>query len=50
MIPEATTQQIREMIEQRKFKELLEFTETDPGFVSGALNAALKRASGGFAA
>ena len=50
MIPEATTQQIRELIEQRKFKELLDFTETDPGFVSGALNAALKRASGGFAA
>ena len=50
MIPDATTQQIRELIEQRKFKELLDFTETDPGFVSGALNAALKRASGGFAA
>jgi biopolymer transport protein ExbB len=50
MIPDATTAQIRELIEQRKFKELLDFTETDPGFVSGALNAALKRASGGFAA
>jgi biopolymer transport protein ExbB len=50
MMPESTTQQIREMIEQRKFKDLLDFTETDPGFVSGALNAALKRASGGFAA
>jgi biopolymer transport protein ExbB len=50
MIPEATTAQIRELIEQRKFKELLDFTETDPGFISGALNAALKRASGGFLA
>ncbi len=50
MIPEATNAQIRELIEQRKFKELLDFTETDPSFVSGALNAALKRASGGFLA
>jgi biopolymer transport protein ExbB len=50
MMPEATTAQIRELIEQRKFKELLDFTEVDPGFVSGALNAALKRASGGFVA
>src|SRR5258708_38810505 len=48
MLPDASTQQIRELIEQRKFKELLDFTETDPSFVSGALNAALKRASGGF--
>ena len=44
MIPEASTNAIREMIAQKKFKELIEFTETDPSFVSRALNPALKRA------
>jgi len=44
MMPEATTNQIREMIQARKFKELIDFTETDPSFVSRALNPALKRA------
>ena len=43
-MPEETTNQIREMIGQRKFKELIEFTETDDSFVSKALNPALKRA------
>jgi biopolymer transport protein ExbB len=43
-MPEETTNQIREMISQRKFKELIEFTETDDSFVSKALNPALKRA------
>jgi biopolymer transport protein ExbB len=44
LIPEETTNQIREMIGQRKFKELIEFTETDDSFISKALNPALKRA------
>lgn len=43
-MPEETTNQIREMIASRKFKELIDFTETDPSFVSKALNPALKRA------
>ena len=43
-MPEATTNLIREMIANRKFKELIDFTETDPSFVSKALNPALKRA------
>ena len=43
-MPEETTNQIREMIAQRKFKELIEFTENDPSFISRALNPALKRA------
>ena len=42
--PEATTEQIRSMIEARQFKELIEFTENDPGFISRAINPALKRA------
>jgi biopolymer transport protein ExbB len=43
-MPEASTDHIRELIAQKKFKELIEFTETDPSFVSRALNPALKRA------
>lgn len=44
MIPEESNNQIRELISQKKFKELIDFTETDPSFVSRALNPALKRA------
>ncbi len=43
-MPQETTDQIRDMIGQRKFKELIEFTETDDSFISKALNPALKRA------
>lgn len=43
-MPPETTEQIREMIQQRKFKELIDFTEADRSFVSRALNPALKRA------
>lgn len=43
-LPPATTEQIREMIAQRRFKDLIDFTETDPTFLSKALNPALKRA------
>ncbi|HLL89667.1 MAG TPA: MotA/TolQ/ExbB proton channel family protein [Tepidisphaeraceae bacterium] len=43
-MPEGTTNQIREMIQAKKFKELIEFTETDPSFISRSLNPALKRA------
>jgi biopolymer transport protein ExbB/TolQ len=44
MIPEETNNQIRDLIAQKKFKDLIDFTETDPSFVSKALNPALKRA------
>ena len=44
MLPESTIGQIREMIQNRQFKELMDFTEADPSFVSRALNPALKRA------
>jgi biopolymer transport protein ExbB len=43
-MPPESTNTIREMIGQRKFRELIEFTETDPSFVSQAINPALKRA------
>jgi biopolymer transport protein ExbB len=44
MMPEASTNHIRELIGRREFKELIDFTETDPSFISRALNPALKRA------
>jgi biopolymer transport protein ExbB len=44
IMPARTIETIREMIAQRRFKELIDFTETDPSFVSRALNPALKRA------
>ena len=43
-LPEESTNHIRELISQKKFKELIEFTEADPSFASKALNPALKRA------
>src|SRR5689334_20409474 len=34
MLPDASIATIREMIANKQFRELLEFTETDPSFVS----------------
>jgi biopolymer transport protein ExbB len=44
LIPEASTEHIRELIRQKKFPDLIEYTATDPSFVSKVLNPALKRA------
>jgi biopolymer transport protein ExbB len=44
LMPEPSINHIRELINQRQFKELIEYTESDPTFVSRALNPALKRA------
>src|SRR5689334_13390119 len=44
LIPESSTNHIRELIGRREFKELIDFTENDPSFISRALNPALKRA------
>ena len=44
LMPDSTVNHIRELISQRQFKELIEYTETDPTFISRALNPALKRA------
>ena len=43
-MPESSTNTIREMIASKRFKELIEFTENDPSYISRALNPALKRA------
>ena len=44
IMPEESTGRIRELIGAKQFKELIDFTDSDPGFVSRAINAALKRA------
>jgi biopolymer transport protein ExbB len=44
LMPEPTTNLIRDMIAQRRFQDLLEFTANDRSFISKALNPALKRA------
>lgn len=43
-MPATSVNAIQDMIANRQFKELIEFTESDPSFVSQALNPALKRA------
>jgi len=43
-MPAGTTETIRTMIQQKQFKELMDFTENDPSFISQSLNPALKRA------
>jgi biopolymer transport protein ExbB len=43
-MPPQTTNAIRDLISARQFKELIDFTETDPSFISKVLNPALKRA------
>jgi len=43
-MPDATVDTIRGMIEQKQFKELIDYTENDTSFVARAINPALKRA------
>ena len=43
-MPPQTTEAIRTMIQNKQFKELMDFTENDPSFISQSLNPALKRA------
>ena len=44
ILPEDSTATIEEMIQNRKFKDLIQFTEEDDSFVSASLNPALKQA------
>jgi hypothetical protein len=43
-MPPATTETIRAMIQNKQFRELMDFTEHDQSFISQSLNPALKRA------
>ncbi|MGC4030685.1 MAG: MotA/TolQ/ExbB proton channel family protein [Tepidisphaeraceae bacterium] len=49
-VPPAVVSTIRGMIEQRQFKELIDYTETDESFIGRTLNPALKRVGLGFEA
>ena len=44
IIPDEATARIRDMITNRQFQELIDFTEKDPSFVAKVINPALKRA------
>ena len=44
ILPPESVERIQELIAQRQFRELMEFTSVDDSFVSRALNPALKRA------
>ncbi len=44
VMPVDSVERIRSMIVNRQHQELLEYTETDPSFISKTLNPALKRA------
>lgn len=44
MLPDASIERMRELIQNRQFKDLEEFTAVDGSFVAKALNPALKRA------
>jgi biopolymer transport protein ExbB len=44
LLPQETHSRIEQLILARQYRELMEFTQTDDGFVSRALNPALKRA------
>lgn len=50
LLPEEVHQQIQGLLEQRQYREALEFTATEPSMLSGAMHAALSAAGGGFAA
>ncbi len=44
LLPDESINTIRELIAQRKFRELTDFTASDPTFISKAINPAIKRA------
>lgn len=44
LLPRVSSQTIEDMIAQQRFKELMEFTQADPSFISQSLYPALKRA------
>ncbi len=44
LLPEESNAQIEQLINERKYRELIEFTSEDDAFVSQSLNPALKRA------
>ena len=48
IIPEMSIAQIKSMFDERRFREALEFCQTDPSFVSGVVHAGLIEAVNGY--
>jgi biopolymer transport protein ExbB len=48
--PIETTEHLRSLINSRQFKELMDFSATDPSFVSQSINAGIRRAHLGYPA
>lgn len=44
ILPEESTEQIEQLIQQKQFRELVEFTDADDSFISRSLHPALRRA------
>ena len=50
LVPELAVAQIQTMFEERRFREALEFCQTDPSFVAGVVHAGLVEAGNGYEA
>jgi len=50
MLPELTVAQIKTMFDERRFREALEFCQTDPSYVASVVHAGLIDAANGYAA
>ena len=48
LLPELSVAQIKTMFDERRFREALEFCQTDPSFVSGVVHAGLVEAANGY--
>ena len=48
LVPELSVAQIKTMFDERRFREALEFCQSDPSFVSGVVHAGLIEAANGY--
>jgi biopolymer transport protein ExbB len=48
LVPEVSVAQIKTMFDERRFREALEFCQTDPSFVSAVVHAGLIEAANGY--
>lgn len=50
LVPELSVAQVKTMFDERRFREALEFCQSDPSFVSGVVHAGLIEAANGYQA
>ena len=50
LVPDQVRRQVQDLIDQRQYREALEFTSLEPSMLSYAIHGALSAASGGYAA